>query len=234
MILKNNTTGFRGIHKTEYGWRVQVRKDKKFLTKKRFKKFTDAFRHCKDTVRENYNEFFYDLLEDDKINIRYSGIIKDDMANGVGMGLTLFSQYCSIRCDSCQNKHTWDKNGGNRFTKDIFQNIMEYFKNNSLATRLTLSGGEIFDNIELANYVASEFKYNFPDKSLWVYTGYTYEDLLKDVKYKALLEMTDVLVDGRFEIENRDITLPYRGSSNQRLINVRDSIKENKIVLLEI
>ena len=166
--------------------------------------------------------------------MRYSGIIKDDMTNGVGVGLVLFSQYCSIRCASCQNKHTWDKDGGYEFTEETMTEIIEYFNTTPFANRITLSGGEIFDNIELANYVSLKFKSIFSNKVVWTYTGYTYEELLKDVKNKALLEMTDVLIDGRFEIENRDITLPYRGSSNQRIIDVQKSLKENKVVLFEL
>lgn len=174
--------------------------------------------------------------------MRYSGIIKDDMANGVGVGLVLFSQYCSIRCKSCQNKHTWDKDGGYEFTEDVMNEIIEYFNNTPFANRLTLSGGEIFDNIDLANYVSFKFKSIFPNKSIWIYTGYTYEEIIKRNqdnsnnigKILSILSLTDVLVDGKFEVDKKDLTLAYRGSSGQRIIDVQKSLKENKVVLFEL
>ena len=108
---------------------------------------------------------------------------------------------------------------------------MTYFETKPYANHLSLSGGDPLANLELTNFIASEFKYRFPSKKIWIWTGYKYEDLIKDKKYWPILELCDVLVDGRYIDKLRDLTLKFRGSSNQRVIDVQKSLKAKEIVL---
>lgn len=98
-------------------------------------------------------------------------------------------------------------------------------------TRLTLSGGDPLDNVELSYFVSKDFKNLYPEKELWIYTGYKYEEIIHRDKYKSLLKLCDVLVDGEFRIEEKDLRLQFRGSRNQRIIDVQKSIVANKIIL---
>ena len=167
----------------------------------------------------------------DSFNFRFSDIYVDDIVNGEGVGVVLFTQFCSHMCKGCHNSSTWSKNGGKKFTQDSFDFIFDYFKDTPYASRLTLSGGDPLENLQLSNYVASEFKRMYPNKKLGVYTGYTYEQIKDEIKYMPILELCDVLVDGKFELDKRDIKLKYKGSSNQRVIDVQESLKQNKVIL---
>lgn len=151
-----------------------------------------------------------------KCNPRYSGYYKDDFANGSGIGSVLFVQTCSHKCPGCHNKETWDAEGGTLFTEEVFNKMMEDLAKSHIK-RLTLSGGDPFDNLLVSNYVASEFKYRYPEKELWIYTGYTIEELKKKKEFLPLLECADVLVDGPFIEEEKDLTLKFRGSKNQKV-----------------
>lgn len=159
--------------------------------------------------------------------MKYAGIVKDDIANGKGVGLVLFTQGCPHHCKGCHNPETWAFNGGLEFTQDILDNIIEYFKNNVYATRLTLSGGDPFFSPEVSMPVAASVKDIRPDVKIWAYTGCLFED----IKEHELLKYVDILVDGPFILEQRDITLPFRGSSNQRIIDVQKSLENNEIIL---
>lgn len=172
------------------------------------------------------------MIKNKIFKCKYAGIYKDDMSNGIGIGAVLFVQYCTHHCKGCQNPETWDIDGGKEFKKEIFIDLMNYLQL-SYVDRFTLSGGDPFDNFELSYYVANNFKKECPNKSLWVYTGYTFESLLQDPEAFKLLEITDILVDGRFEEDKKDLTLPFRGSSNQRIIDVKKSLESNSVVLYE-
>ena len=104
------------------------------------------------------------------------------------------------------------------------------FKNNY--DGITLIGGECMDNIEFAYYVASEFKKRFPNKTIWIYSGYTYEEIISNENRLRLLKLCDVLVDGRFVEELKNPLLKFRGSSNQRLIDIKESLKKSEIILI--
>lgn len=233
-IPTSNNVGFKNISlcdRENQKWFVQYKCDEKRITK-RFAHFLDAYRHLRES--EIYkNDFIYNILQDENVQFRYAGIDKDEVVNGEYVGATIYTQFCSHHCKNCHNPSTWSKNGGNEFNKNILDDIIKYFSTVPYAKRLTISGGDPMDNIGLTNIIASEFKYLFPEKKLWIYTGYTYEYLKEKIEYKAILELCDVLVDGRYIDELRDITLAYRGSSNQRVIDVKKSIEENKVVLYE-
>lgn len=152
---------------------------------------------------------------------QFAGFQVDEVVNGEGFGATVYFQGCSHHCKGCHNPKTWEFGRGKYTDIDIYQLIHDYFSTNPLAERLTFSGGDPLDNPhdtwKLAMYM-NEF---YPKVKLWLYTGYVYEDLPEDKK--AICKMFDVIVDGPFILELRDITLPFRGSSNQKIIkNARD------------
>lgn len=165
------------------------------------------------------------------IVLEYAGIEFDDVANGSGLGAVFFTQYCPHHCKGCQNPQTWNRNGGLKFTQSVLDELFDFYEQTPFATRLTISGGEPFENISLVNRIVSKFKNLYPTKKVWIYTGYLFEDLMKDVKNLPLITMADYIVDGKFEINNRDVTLLFRGSSNQRIIDVQKSITESKTIL---
>lgn len=155
----------------------------------------------------------------------YAGIIKDDFNNGKGIGLTIFLQGCTHHCPHCQNESTWDFKGGNPFTDEILDEVVEYVKTHTYITRLTLSGGDPLDNKDTTLKIIKRFKKDLPNIKIWVYTGYTYENI-----DKKILEDIDILVDGLYVDSLRDVTLYFKGSSNQRVIDIKKSLKENKVI----
>lgn len=146
--------------------------------------------------------------------MRFWSISYPDLNNGLGCRATLWTSGCSHKCPFCQNKKTWDFNGGRAFTdetkKELFDVLsLPYIKG------LTLSGGDPVDSTDDVLKLLKEVKDVFPTKDVWLYTGYTLKEMENDDKKKALLPYIDVLVDGEFQMNKRDITLKFRGSSNQ-------------------
>ncbi|MEG0693521.1 MAG: anaerobic ribonucleoside-triphosphate reductase activating protein [Oscillospiraceae bacterium] len=163
--------------------------------------------------------------------VKLSGIVGNSIVDGKGMRMTVFTQGCPHHCEGCHNPHTHD------FTEGYFEevsSIMEKFKKDPLARGITLSGGEPFCQarplIELCKEVKSL------KKDIWAYSGYTYEQIMEGItpNSKELLTQIDVLVDGKFKLEQRDLTLNFRGSSNQRVIDVQKSLENDKVILLEL
>lgn len=174
--------------------------------------------------------------------MRYHNITTDDMLNGDGLRTVLWVAGCSHHCKGCQNPQTWDINGGIPFDTAALEEICTELKK-SYISGLTLSGGDPL-NINNINYITMLCEYikkKFPKKTIWIYTGYTWEVLKqaafykgilkKAIFYKSILKYADVIVDGEYIEELRDITLPWRGSSNQRVIDVQRSLKEGRVVL---
>ncbi len=162
--------------------------------------------------------------------MHYGNIKKNDVANGTGVRTTLFVSGCRNRCKNCFNPETWDFNYGQEFTRDVEDEIIESLKPAHIAG-LSILGGEPMEpenQVELLPFVR-RVKKEFPDKTIWIYTGYTLEsDLLDPSGTKhteatvELLKNADVLVDGLFVEELKDITLKFRGSSNQRIIELKN------------
>lgn len=165
-----------------------------------------------------------------KTDFRFAGIDKFDFNNGNGVGATLFMQGCSHHCKECQNKSTWDKHAGEEFTQKNFDYLFDILANDVIS-RLTLSGGDPLDNVEFTYFISREFKKKFPQKELWIYTGYTYEYISTKKEMIKILKLCDILVDGEFIVEKKNLRLKFRGSENQRIIDVQKSIKEEKIIL---
>ena len=160
--------------------------------------------------------------------MRYHNITKDDMLNGDGLRVVLWVAGCSHHCKGCQNPQTWDPEGGIPYDPQAEEELFSLLERDYISG-LTISGGDpLFeDNREEVLRIVKKLKKTFPNKSVWIYTGYSYED----VKDLEVLELIDVLVDGRFILEERDITLPWKGSANQRVIDVKKTRELGQIVL---
>ena len=162
--------------------------------------------------------------------MKYNLIRKMDISNGPGVRVSIFMQGCGFHCKNCFNKETWDFDAGKDFNQKTIDEVLnlcsaDYIKG------LSILGGEPMHpkNIEGTTKLAKAFKEKYPDKNVWVWSGFKFDEDLKD---KEVLNYVDVLVDGRYEDELHDFTLKWRGSSNQRVIDVKESLKENKIITL--
>ena len=170
------------------------------------------------------------LINGVETDFKYAGIDKFDVNNGNGVGATLFVQGCSHHCKGCHNQSTWDKYGGMQFTQKSYDYLFNILSN-PLISRFTLSGGDPLDNVEFTYFLSKNFKSLYPKKKLWIYTGYAYETIIQKSKYQNILNLCDVLVDGEFKIEEKDLRLQFKGSKNQRVIDVKKSVSENRIIL---
>ena len=170
----------------------------------------------------------------------YGAIKKFDIANGEGIRTSLFVSGCRNRCKNCFNKDTWDFNFGFEFTNEVMEEVLSTF-NHSFIKGLTVLGGEPMEPENQRGLLPfiKEFKRRYPDKDLWLYTGNLYEELTGQcgAHYKCLditaelLSYVDILVDGPFVEEEKSIGLRFRGSKNQRVIDLNKTRKENKIVI---
>lgn len=156
--------------------------------------------------------------------MRYAGIIKNDLAAAPGISFTFFSQGCNRHCPGCQNQQTWDFDGGKEFTQETLDFIKDNINANGIERTFCVMGGEPLDpnNLFLTDLVISYVKDNFPDKEIYLWTGYTYEELMKrsEVRLKSILNKINILIDGPYINELRDITLSMRGSSNQKILTL--------------
>lgn len=176
--------------------------------------------------------------------MNYHNITTDDMLNGEGLRTVLWVSGCTIDCPECQNPQTHDFDSGIPFTEDTMQELL-YHLSEPYIDGLTLSGGHPLEreNIPTVKQIISRVKEQYPDKSIWIYTGLTWEEIITtivleckndwtmDSDLKYIIENTDVLVDGEYVNSLRDVSLPYKGSSNQRVIDVQRSLKTRDIVL---
>lgn len=160
--------------------------------------------------------------------MRYHNITYDDMLNGDGLRVVLWVAGCSHRCKDCQNPITWDPNGGIEFGQKEIEEIFDYMSKDYISG-ITYSGGDplYIDNREDITNLAKVLRDRFPDKTQWLYTGYWYDD----VKDLEVMEYIDVIVDGPFINTLKDNTLHWKGSSNQRVIDVQKSRELCTIVL---
>ena len=147
--------------------------------------------------------------------MRYASIRSFDISNGDGIGVALFVQGCHFHCKNCFNPSTWDFNGGIAFTTDTMNKLLHLIQRPQIS-RFTLLGGEPLaeENREISKQIVKKIKEKYPDKTIWLYTGYILETIID----KSILEYVDVLVDGQFVDRLKDLTLKFRGSSNQRIL----------------
>lgn len=173
--------------------------------------------------------------------MNYARIKDCDIADGEGVRVSLFVSGCTHHCVGCFNKETWDFDYGKPFTKEVEDKILKLLSKDYI-TGLTLLGGEPFEvcNQEVLHNLLVRVKVEFPDKDVWCYTGYTFEDLLDEegtvnTKYtNSILSFIDVLVDGEFMLERKSLGLTFKGSDNQRIIDVKKSLKNGITIEKEI
>ena len=165
--------------------------------------------------------------------MRYASMRSLDISNGEGVGVSLFVQGCLRHCKNCFNPETWSMAGGQEFTAEIRKEFLELVSR-SYITRVTFIGGEplLNANLEEITSLSQEIKNKYPDKKQWLYTGYKWEDIMKDPRQYNAIQNLDVLIDGEYIDELRDHRLIYRGSRNQRVIDVQASLSNDKILLL--
>ena len=185
--------------------------------------------------------------------MRYAQIRELDISNGEGVGVALFVQGCPFNphCHNCFNPDTWDFNGGTEWTQDTEDKIIE-LANKPYIKRLSILGGEPLadENLDGVLHLANRFRLLCPNKSIWIYSGYTWEEcqsfsedgILKPNKFAPnlqnilqkryeIISQCDVMIDGRYIDSQRDINLKYRGSENQRVIDIQQSLQQNKVIL---
>lgn len=168
--------------------------------------------------------------------MNYGEIKSFDIANGEGVRVSLFVSGCTHHCKNCFNKETWDFNFGKPFTKEVEDSIIEMLASNYI-DGFSLLGGEPFEpqNQRVLTPFLKRIKENFPNKSIWCYTGYLFDDeLLSESRARCectdeMLSLIDVLVDGEFVQDLYNITLAFRGSENQRIIDVQKSLETGEI-----
>ncbi len=162
--------------------------------------------------------------------MRYHKIRKMDISNGPGVRVSIFFQGCSFHCKGCFNPETWDFQGGEEFGEEQIQRILELAREDYI-TGLSILGGEPMhpNTIEGTLMLTKRFKKAYPSKTIWAWSGFLLEDLMG----KEVLSYLDVLVDGPFVESLRNPNLKWKGSSNQRVIDVSKSLKENKVILYE-
>ena len=160
--------------------------------------------------------------------MRYNTIRQTDISNGPGIRVSIFMQGCVFHCKNCFNPDTWDFKAGNEFTDETIEKVLNLCEP-SYIKGLSILGGEPMHpkNIEGTTKLARMFKERFPDKTIWSWTGYTFDDIKDNEVFKYI----DVLVDGRFVDELRNPNLKWKGSSNQRVIDVQKSLKKGEVVL---
>lgn len=160
--------------------------------------------------------------------MRYHNITKDDMLNGDGLRVVLWVSGCNHCCKECHNPITWDANGGLEFDdaakEELFVELGKSYTNG-----ITFSGGDPLhiNNVYEITNLAKEIRGKFPQKTIWLYTGALWEN----IKEMELVKYVDVLVDGEFECDKKDANLHWKGSSNQRVIDVQETLRQEKVIL---
>jgi anaerobic ribonucleoside-triphosphate reductase activating protein len=160
--------------------------------------------------------------------MRYNKIRKMDISNGPGVRISIFMQGCTFNCKECFNPETHSFEGGKEFTDETIDRVIELCQNENI-NGLSILGGEPLHpkNIEGTTKLVKAFKERVPDKDVWIWSGFSFDGELKD---KEVLKYTDVLVDGRYVDELRNPTLKWRGSENQRVIDVQKSLNNTDII----
>lgn len=187
------------------------------------------------------------------IDIRYASIRSMDISNGENVGVSLFVQGCHLRCYNCFNPETWDFNGGEEWTQEVEDKFIE-LASRPYIKRISILGGEALadENLDSVLNLVNKFRLSFGDtKTIWLYTGYTWDDIWRNdaalqanyaldyceqvsinhKKRQKIIKQCNVLIDGRYIDSKRDITLQWCGSSNQRVIDIQKSLQEGEIVL---
>lgn len=157
--------------------------------------------------------------------MKYAALLKNDIVDGDdGICVSLWMQGCPHHCKNCHNPETWDFNGGLEIeTKDLVKQIIASISENGIIRNFSVLGGEPLapQNIENTYYILKEVRKEYPNIKIFIWSGYLYEDLKKNKTAKKIFKLADILIDGPYIESLRDLTLKLRGSSNQRIINLR-------------
>lgn len=174
--------------------------------------------------------------------MRYSLIRKMDISNGFGVGISLFVQGCHFHCQGCFNQETWDFSGGHEWTQEIEDKFVE-LANKPYIQRVSFLGGEPLadENVETVFHIIQRLKSLYPEKKIWIFTGYTWENILHAASQNALMRLmavalSDVVADGQFQLDKQDVNhkqVLWVGSLNQRVIDVQKSFENDSIVLYD-
>lgn len=170
--------------------------------------------------------------------MNYGQVFYADTANGIGARISLFVSGCTHHCPGCFNEETWDFNFGDPFTREVEDDIIEHLRP-SYIDGLSLLGGEPMEaqNQRALLPFLERVKQEVPHATVWIYSGYTFEELLDTENRRChteatrrILELADILVDGKFILAEKDLKLRFRGSRNQRILELKESLKENRPV----
>lgn len=153
--------------------------------------------------------------------MRYAGIIPIDLVNGTGIRVSLFTQGCNIHCYNCFNQELWNPNGGKPYTKET-EDLIISLLDKPYIKGLSILGGEplMIQNLNALYLLCKRIKKELPDKDIWLYTGRTLDSIIQHSHSLVAFKYIDVLVDGEYHDSERDLTLPFRGSKNQKIIKV--------------
>lgn len=176
--------------------------------------------------------------------MRYSSMRNLDISNGEGVGVSLFVQGCPFHCKNCFNSETWDFNGGKEWTEKTKNKFMELI-DRPYIKRISFLGGECLaeQNLDEILSLVKQIRISFPTKTIWLYTGYSYQKIfrgesscisqegLNNFKRREIIKLCDVVVDGEYIDEQKDLALRWKGSKNQNVIDVKQSLAQNKMVL---
>lgn len=164
--------------------------------------------------------------------MNYHNISHDNMNNGDGLRVVLWLSGCSHGCKNCQNPQTWNPKSGIEFDNEAKEELFTELSKDYISG-ITLSGGDPLysENLKGVLDLVNEIRLSFPEKNIWLYSGFTWIEVLSNDLRHKIIEQCDVMVDGRFIDELKDLSLAYRGSANQRVIDVQESLKQNKIIL---
>ncbi|WP_211748562.1 anaerobic ribonucleoside-triphosphate reductase activating protein [Paenibacillus sp. Marseille-Q4541] len=160
------------------------------------------------------------------------GYIPESINEGAGLRAVVFISGCKHACPGCFNPSSWSFRAGKPFTDEEQQRIIQEIADNPLLDGLTLCGGDPFFSARECTAFVHKYKQRCPEKTLWAYTGFVYEELMEDQEMRTLAEQCDVIIDGPFKLDLKDTTLPYRGSRNQRIIDVKASLINDSVVTL--
>lgn len=164
--------------------------------------------------------------------MKYSDIKLWDVINGEGVRVSIFVSGCEHKCKGCFNPETWDCNYGSEWTPEIEDKILDYIDKYSITIRgLSVLGGDPTypSNVSVLSKFFDKFNKRFPDKTIWIWSGYRIEEIVKDKDMLDMIKKCDVLVDGRYMEQLKDLNLLFRGSSNQRIIEIKKYLETGKI-----
>lgn len=177
--------------------------------------------------------------------MRYAQIRSMDISNGEGVGVSLFVQGCPFHCKNCFNSDTWDFNGGKEWTEKTKNKFMELI-DRPYIKRVSFLGGECLaeQNLDEVLKLVKQIRISFPDKTIWLYTGYELSEIVKQEQHEKvggipdvwskrweIISLCNIVVDGEYIDEQKDLSLKFKGSKNQRVIDVKQSLAQNKVVL---